>query len=80
MITNSYSSRKTVQENIFCFYGTILNLVTKVVQTFPKSGKFLFNMQTGKCHPYAFGSESTKLLGLSVSENINVLHLVKAIF
>ena len=29
-----------------------MNLVTKVVHTPPKSDKFLFNMHTGKCHPY----------------------------
>ena len=53
VITYSYSSQKTVQENVFCFYGAILNLVTKVVQTPPKSVFFsFFNMQTGQFHPY----------------------------
>ena len=52
MIAYSDSTRKIVQENVFCFYGTILNLVTKVAQTFPKNYQFFFNMQTGKCHPY----------------------------
>ena len=52
VITYSDSTRKIVQENVFCFYGTILNLATKMAQTFPKSDKFLFNMQTGKCLPY----------------------------
>ena len=52
MITYSDSTGKTVQENVFCLYGTILNLVTKVAQTLPKSDQFMFNMQTGKCHPY----------------------------
>ena len=36
----------------FCFYGSIFNLVTKVVQTPPKSNQFLFNMHTGQIHPY----------------------------
>ena len=45
-------SEKVMQENVFCFYGTILNLATKMAQTFPKSDKFLFSMQNGKCHPY----------------------------
>ena len=39
-------------ECFFCFYGTILNLVTKVAQTFPNSDQFFFNMQTWKCHQY----------------------------
>ena len=53
IITYSDSTREIVQEkNLFCFYATIMNLVTKVAQTFPKSDKLLFNMQTGKCHPY----------------------------
>ena len=55
VITYSDSTRKTVQENVFCLYGTILNLVTKVAQTLPKSDQFMFNMQTGKCHPYVQG-------------------------
>ena len=52
VITNSDSTQKIGQENVFCLYGTILNLVTKVAQTLPKSDQFMFNMQTGKCHPY----------------------------
>ena len=52
VITYSDSTRKTVQENVFCLYGTILNLVTKVTQTLPKSDQFLFSMQTGRCDPY----------------------------
>ena len=28
-----------------------MNLFTKVAQAFPKSDQFLFNMQTGQCHP-----------------------------
>ena len=53
VITYSNSSQKKLQENVSCFYGTILNLVTKVVQTPPKSDQFCFSMQTGKCHPYS---------------------------
>ena len=53
MITYSDSTQQIVQENVFCLYGTILNLVTKVAQTLPKSDQFMFIMQTGKCHPYA---------------------------
>ena len=52
MITYSDSTRKIVQENVFCFFGTNLNLVTKVAQSFPNSDQFLFNMQTGRCDPY----------------------------
>ena len=52
MITYSDSTRKTVQENVFCLYGSILNLVTKVAQTLPKSDQFLSSMQTGRCDPY----------------------------
>ena len=52
VITYSDSTRKTVQENVFCLYGTILNLVTKMAQTFPKSDQFLSSMQTGRCDPY----------------------------
>ena len=51
-ITYSDSTQKMLQENVFCFYGNILNLVTKVAQTLPKSDQFLFNMQTGQFHPY----------------------------
>ena len=61
VITYSYSSRKTDQENVFCCYGTILNLVTKVVQTPPKSYQFVFlNMQTGQVHPYIYLSSFLK--------------------
>ena len=42
----------TLYRKCFSFYGNILNLVTKVAQTFPKHDQFLFSMQTGKCHPY----------------------------
>ena len=52
MISYSDSTRKIVQGNVICSYVTILNLVTKVAQTFPKSDHFLFSMQTGKCLPY----------------------------
>ena len=52
VITYSDSTQKTVQENVFCLYGTILNLVTKMAQTFPKSDQFLSSMQTGRCNPY----------------------------
>ena len=52
VITYSDSTRKTVQENVFCLYGTILNLVTKVGQTLPISDQFLSSMQTGRCDPY----------------------------
>ena len=52
VITYSDSTQKIVQENVFCLYGAILNLVTKVAQTLPKSDQFMFNMHTGKCHPY----------------------------
>ena len=52
VITYSDSTRKTVQDFLFCFYGTILNLVTKVAQTHPKSDNFLSSMQTGRCDPY----------------------------
>ena len=55
VITYSDSTRKTVQENVFCLYGTILNLVTKMAQTFPKSDQFLSSMQTGRCDPYVAG-------------------------
>ena len=41
MITYSGSTQIFLQENVFWFYGTILNLVTKVAQTFPKSGNFV---------------------------------------
>ena len=53
VITYSDSTQPIVQENVFCLYGTILNLVTKAAQTLPKSDQFMFIMQTGKCHPYA---------------------------
>ena len=52
VITNSDSTPKIGQENVFCLYGTILYLVTKVAHTLRKSDQFMFNMQTGKCHPY----------------------------
>ena len=39
VITYSDSTRKTVQDSVFCLFGNILNLVTKVAQTFPKSDK-----------------------------------------
>ena len=54
IITYPDSTRKTVQGNVFCFYGTILNLVTKVAQTFPKSDQFLSSMQTGRYDPYIY--------------------------
>ena len=44
MITYPDSTRKLVQENVFVFMVTILNLVTKVAQTFPKSDTFLFRL------------------------------------
>ena len=52
MITYSDSTQQIVQENVFCLYGTILNLVTKMAQTFPKSDKLLSRMQTERCDPY----------------------------
>ena len=52
VITYSDSTRKILQENVFLFYDKILNLVTKVAQTFPKSDQLLFSMQTGKYPPY----------------------------
>ena len=52
VITYSDSTQKTVQENVFCLFGTILNLVTKVAQTLPISDQFLSSMQTGRCDPY----------------------------
>ena len=52
VITYSDSTQKTVQENVFCLYGIILNLVPKVAQTLPKSDHFFSSMQTGRCDPY----------------------------
>ena len=37
VITNSDFAQKIVPENIFCCYGNIFNLVTKVAKNFPKS-------------------------------------------
>ena len=54
VITYSDSTGKIVQENVFCFYGTVLNLVTKVAQSPPKSDQLLSSMQTGRCDPYAY--------------------------
>ena len=72
MITYSYSSRKIVQENV-CFYGTILNLVTKVVQTPPKSDNFLLYMQTRECHPYIYAKVQREGGALFVFSDIGIL-------
>ena len=63
VITYSDSTRKTVQENVFCLFGNILNLVTQLAQTFPKSDNFLFRMQTGKCLVVWFGSKQPRSPG-----------------
>ena len=67
MITYSDSTQKTVQKNVFCLFGNILNLVTKVAQTFPKSDKFLFSVQTGQLHPYRAAARDGTGLPDSVS-------------
>ena len=51
MITYSDSTQKVVQENVFCFYGNILNLVTKVAQTFPKSDQFFLQYADWEMSP-----------------------------
>ena len=63
VITYSDSTRKIVQENVFGFYGTTLNLVTKVAQTFPKSDNFFFRMQIWKCLVVWFGSKQPRSPG-----------------
>ena len=53
MITYSDSTRRIVQQNVFCFLCYHFEFGQKMAQSFPKSYTFLFNMQTGKCLPYA---------------------------
>ena len=75
VITYSDSTRKTVQENVFCLYGTILNLVTKVAQTLPKSDQFLSSMQTGRCDPYGLKYHTSQSVKLISDLGVFVKHL-----
>ena len=50
VITHSDSTQIVVRENVFFVF--MVPFETKVAQTPPKSDQFVFNMQTGICHPY----------------------------